>query len=106
MLLKRLTMKRTNPTLCPPGSGAAVSRFRNNQLRNTMQLHRTVLALLLAASCSLASAEEVYYVVPLNSLKFSDGQLPANFEWSGSTWQKLEALQPYAVLDTQGEAYV
>jgi len=60
----------------------------------------------LALQCSLALAQDAYYHVPLSSLTLVEGKLPANLEWSGSAWRMAEALQPYAVLDGDGEAFL
>jgi hypothetical protein len=54
----------------------------------------------------VALAEDAYYRVPLTSLKLTEGQLPTRQEWTGSAWEKAEALQPYAVIDGDGEVYV
>jgi hypothetical protein len=67
---------------------------------------RQLLLSFLALSCSLALAEDAYYNVPLTSLTLSEGKLPASFEWHGANWRMMEPLQPYAMLDGDGEAYV
>ena len=67
---------------------------------------RLLLLPFLALSCSLALAEDTFYHVPLTSLTLSEGKLPTNIEWSGSPWEMVEALQPYAVLEGDGEAFV
>src|SRR5262249_34858032 len=56
--------------------------------------------------CTLAVAEDAYYHVSLTSLGLVDGKLPTNAEWSGRAWRMAEALQPYAVLDGDGEAFL
>jgi hypothetical protein len=72
-----------------------------------MKYWRFVLALL-ALSGPLAPAQDAFYQVPLTSLTLSGGQLPSEFQWgrSSSAWQMAEALQPYAVLDGEGEAFL
>ena len=40
----------------------------------------------------------------MTSLALTEGSLPTHIEWSGSAWEMVEALQPYAVLDGEGEA--
>ncbi len=70
-----------------------------------MKLHRLILTCL-ALSCSLVLAEDAYYHVPLTSLTISEGTLPTHFEGGGSGWQMMDALQPYAVLDGEGEAFI
>ena len=70
-----------------------------------MKLKPLLLAFL-ACSSSLALAEDTYYHVPLTSLTLLEGKLPAKFEWSGSAWQRVDAMQPYAVLDGGGEVFL
>src|SRR5712675_2533 len=62
----------------------------------------------LGLSVSVGLAEDAYYYVPLTSLKFAEGKLPTNYQWSGTGWQAIEALQSSAVLDGggDGEAFV
>ncbi|MCX6929923.1 MAG: hypothetical protein NT154_42935 [Verrucomicrobia bacterium] len=54
----------------------------------------------------MALAEDTYYSVPLASLTLAEGKLPTNFEWKGSASEMVEALQPFALLDGEGEAFV
>src|SRR6267378_361653 len=61
---------------------------------------------LLALSRTLCLAEEAYYHVPLTSLTLSGGTLVSNFQCSGPAWKLDEALQPYAVLDGDGEVFI
>jgi len=67
---------------------------------------RRLLLSFIVLSCTGALADDAYYQVPLTSLTLVEGKWPEPSRWSGSTWQMLEALQPYAVLDGQGEVYV
>src|SRR5262245_18376180 len=60
----------------------------------------------LALQCSWALAEDAYYDVPLASLTFLEGQLPSHFDWKGSNWKMAEAVQRYATVDGEGEAYL
>src|ERR1039457_4431553 len=79
--------------------------FRNKQMEGIMKLRQLLLACLML-SCTSVLAEDAYYHVPLASLTLSEGKLPASFEWGDSAWEMVEAVQPYAVLDGDGEAYV
>jgi len=54
-------------------------------------------------------AEDVYYHIPLNSLRFTDGALPmdaANDAPGRTDFSLAQARQPYASLDGEGEIYV
>ena len=55
-----------------------------------------------------ASAQDVYYDVPVGALTFTEGALPdhsgANPPWR--RWPVTQAMQPHAVLDGDGEAYI
>src|SRR2546426_176884 len=52
-------------------------------------------------------AEDAYYHLPINSLNFTEGALPARGEPANYRhWQTWPALQPYAVLDGGGEVYL
>ncbi|HWX22029.1 MAG TPA: hypothetical protein VN578_19180 [Candidatus Binatia bacterium] len=70
-----------------------------------MKLGR-ILLIFLVLSCSAALAEDAYYHVALTALTLSEGKLPDSSTWNSSGWQMLEAFQPYAVLDGEGEALV
>jgi len=72
----------------------------------TLKKVRGILLVLGALSCSWGLAEEAYYDVPLRALTLSEGKLPTEFEWGSRSWQIAEALQPYAVMDGNAEAYV
>ena len=74
-------------------------------MEGIMKLRQLLLACLML-SCTSVLAEDAYYHVPLASLTLSEGKLPASFEWGDSAWEMVEAVQPYAVLDGDGEAYV
>src|SRR5258708_1680085 len=93
------------PTLPAPIAVHPDSRCHKEKLEGFMKL-RHLLLTLLVVSCSLALAEDAYYHAPLSSLTFSEGKLPTNFEWKGSAWEMVEALQPYAVLDGDEEAFL
>ena len=56
--------------------------------------------------CALSFAEETYYHVPVGSLTISQGTLPTDFQWNRFGWEMVEALQPFAVLDGPGEAFI
>src|SRR5215470_2432986 len=58
------------------------------------------------SSCVPSFAEDAYYHVPVTSLNISEGALPTDFQWNRFSWEMLEALQPFAVLDGPGEAFV
>ena len=54
-----------------------------------------------------AQAEDSYYRVRINDLKFTEGELPKEStqdQWR--FWRRVDAMQPYAVLDGSGEIYV
>lgn len=70
-----------------------------------MKLRHVILPFL-ALSCSTGLAEDVFYHVPLTPLTFAGGNLPTNFDWTGSNWKMAEALEPYVVLDGDGEVFV
>lgn len=72
-----------------------------------------ILLLLLALVCPVAASAEdayAYYNLPVASLAFTDGALPplkpVTDEYQNQNWQVQNAIQPYAVLDGDGEAYV
>jgi hypothetical protein len=60
---------------------------------------------LLVVFASAARAEDAHYLVPLDELSIIEGHLPKGSPeaWRIRSWQPL---QPYAVLDGTGEAYV
>jgi len=60
----------------------------------------------LAVCCAPSFAEDAYYHLPVASLNISEGTLPTDFQWNRFGWEMLEALQPFAVLDGPGEAFV
>ena len=66
-----------------------------------------VLALALGFT-GLAQAEDAYYDIPLRDLKLVEGRLPegpqVNSSWQ--FYQRQQAMIPYAVLDSDGEAYL
>jgi hypothetical protein len=54
-----------------------------------------------------AAAEDSYYNIPLSSLKFSEGSLPAESDYTWNRhWELMSTMQPYAVLDGAGEVYL
>ncbi len=53
-----------------------------------------------------ATAGEAYFNVPISSLPLTEGKRPSGGPPSGRHWQMRSILQPYAVLDSPGEAYV
>ena len=64
-------------------------------------------ALLVLLSSALAWSQEVYYRVPLTSLTFTEGKLPDEaVPTRGISWEMHESVQPHAVLDGAGEAFV
>lgn len=53
------------------------------------------------------AAADAYYHLPVSSLTLTQGSWPSNtgsVDWR--QWQKAAAMQPYAVLDGNGEAYL
>ncbi|MGQ9575935.1 MAG: redoxin family protein [Thermoguttaceae bacterium] len=63
------------------------------------------LAVLLVAPA--AAAEDAYYWVALRDLRLTEGSLPT--ELTQGPWGRIrngQAMQPYAVLDVEGEAFV
>jgi hypothetical protein len=67
---------------------------------------QTLLAALLLFSGSISWAEDSYYHVPLNSLTLTEGSFPTRPDWNVPNWEKAEAMEPYAVLDGDGEVYL
>ena len=74
-------------------------------MHSSMKALRLALALFVLGS-SLALAEDAYYHIALPSLTLVEGSLPDHYEWRGHSWEMAEALQPYAVLDGEGEVFV
>ncbi len=67
-----------------------------------------VVVFLLSAPIGAALAADVYYVRPIADLKITEGKLSdVEVESAGGNyfWRRSEAMQPYAVLDGQGEVY-
>lgn len=66
-----------------------------------------LLALFLA---STAAAEDVYYSVPIGELKLTEGKLPdagkTDVPKTTANWRQSAAMEPDAVLDGAGEAYL
>jgi len=74
-----------------------------------MMCQRSTLTCVAAALllCSVAFAEDMYFELRISSMKFIDGALPVPSELSEArSLEILPALEPYAVLDGEGEAYV
>ncbi|MBN2580901.1 MAG: hypothetical protein JXB10_18085 [Pirellulales bacterium] len=65
------------------------------------------LILLTAAVCTArVTAEEAYYVVPLEKLELTEGSLPkGEVDQNWRNWQRRQSMYPYAVLDGEGEVY-
>jgi hypothetical protein len=66
-----------------------------------------VLALVLG-STGLTQAEDAYYDIPLRDLQLVEGrmpELPRNHDSSWQSYQREQAMNPYAVVDGPGEAY-
>ena len=54
-----------------------------------------------------AAAGDAYYNLPVSSLTLTEGTLPSNTVPGNSRrWRMMPAIQPYAALDGEGEAYV
>lgn len=62
----------------------------------------------LALVCAIPlAAKDVYYEVPVNTLVFSESSLPSNDEAPpGRKWRLQSTMQPYVVLDREGEVYL
>ena len=68
---------------------------------------RLLLCIATLVTLRFAAAEDVYYHLPVSSLKLVEGTLPVQRGYGGSRqWQLLPAMHPYAVLDCAGEVYV
>lgn len=67
-----------------------------------------LMAILSAAfTARAAMAGDAYYRVRLGDLQFTDGTLPGDISFTDwRHWQRLEAFEPYAVLDNGGTAFV
>jgi hypothetical protein len=68
---------------------------------------RTICLIAAFSSAGAAIAKDAYYELPLQALKLVDGSLPAmtqNLKWQ--RYELVPAMQPYATVDGQGEAYV
>src|SRR5260221_3508665 len=64
-------------------------------------------ALWLAGVAQTKLAEDVYFHLPVSSLTFTEGALPAGGEPVRFTrWNTATALDPYTVLDTEGEVFL
>ena len=62
---------------------------------------------LIARLAQTGFAEEAFYRLPITSLTFTEGTLPARPELSNSRrWQIVPAFEPYAILDGPGEVYI
>ena len=54
-----------------------------------------------------AAAGDAYYNLPVSLLTLTEGTLPSNTVLGNSRrWRMMSAIQPYAALDGEGEAYV
>ncbi len=74
---------------------------------NITKCFRVIFCCAILATPCLTTAEDVYYHIPVSSLKFTEGSLPVQGGfWGGQRWQLLPAVRPYAVLDGAGEVYV
>lgn len=80
-----------------------------------MPSHRRMLSVWISAVATFAlpaarvAADDAFYRVPLADLKLTEGEFPADdlenrYDWR--TWQRREAMQPRALLDGEGEAYL
>ena len=75
-------------------------------------LHLSLIALfasILSAPIGAVMAADVYYVQPIAELNIVEGKLSdveAGSVGSYRFWRRSQVMQPYAVLDGQGEAYV
>jgi hypothetical protein len=56
--------------------------------------------------CSIGLAEEAYFVLPVTSMKFTDGDLPAPGAPNYRQWTLTPALKPYLVADGDTEGYI
>lgn len=58
------------------------------------------------AFVAAAQAEEVYYRIPLEKLSLTDAKLPTGTDIRWRHWNKLQAMQPYAIVAGAAEVYV
>src|SRR5208337_559539 len=59
------------------------------------------------SSAGLVPAKDVFYDLPVRDLKLVEGRLPNPPDNSGARYyQRMPAMEPYAVLDGTGEAYL
>jgi hypothetical protein len=82
---------------------------RNMKTRSVFICH--LMLVLFAAACvsGTASAEDAYFIKRIHDLTFTDGGLPANIgkrDFSRGYRHRWDAMQSYATLDGDGEAYV
>ena len=70
-----------------------------------MKLRRCLINLL-ALLCCAARAEDAFYHVALTSVKFPEGALPTHLEWGSRGWEAVQAMQPYVVVDGEGEGFI
>ena len=62
---------------------------------------------MLPALAASVFADDVFYLVRLDNLKVTEGELPAATQPSDwRDWSRIERMQPYVVLDGEGEAFV
>jgi hypothetical protein len=73
---------------------------------NDIMKTRHLAVILLALSSCLAWSEDVYFQVPITSLPLTEGKLPEPVTPKRYDWRMQETVQPYAVLDGAGEAFV
>ena len=67
---------------------------------------KTMLGTMLIATLLFSGevlAEDAYYNLPIRTLAFTDGELPG---WVTQPRQRNRLMQPYAVLDGAGEAFL
>src|SRR5689334_15468334 len=88
------------PRLHPQGNGSPIRK-----LTHIMKLNGLLLFCLFGYSAP-SFAQQTYYHVPVGSLTISEGTLPIDFQWNRFGWEMVEVLQPFAVLDGPGEAFV
>lgn len=68
---------------------------------------RSGLSVCVLAFAAAATAEDAYFQVPIDDLEITEGALPKGQEpvnWQ--LYQRARRMQPYVVLDGEGEAYV
>ena len=70
------------------------------------RMTRLVTACVLAAA-AIAQAADAYYDIPVHDLKLVDGKLPvATDQITWRHYDRGQSMQPYALLDGSGEAYL